>query len=136
MAGDVQEQTYHDHAHQQRAAAVAHKRERHPRERNQLQRAEDYHQRLQPEQRANPRRQQLLKCASTAQRDVKGALLRTLADVLIAPEGNQRLYPRIVALDVKRNGGASTLLPWGGTEDLAGNKIILQRPAAMLWTNK
>lgn len=61
-------------------------------------------------------------------RDAKGTLIGTLADVLIAPEGNGQSYPRIVALAVKRNGGDPALLPWGGTEDLAGNKIILQLP--------
>lgn len=61
-------------------------------------------------------------------RDAKGALIGTLADVLIAPEENGQPYPRIVALAVKRNGDEPTLVPWGGTEDLAGNKIILQRP--------
>jgi CBS domain-containing protein/sporulation protein YlmC with PRC-barrel domain len=60
-------------------------------------------------------------------RDAKGALIGTLADLLIA-EANGEVYPRVVALAVKRNGDAPTLLPWGGTEDLAGNKIILQRP--------
>ena len=62
-------------------------------------------------------------------RDVKGALIGTLADVLISPEANGDLYPRILAMAIKRNGGDPRLLPWGGTEDLAGNKIILQLPA-------
>jgi len=66
-------------------------------------------------------------------RDVKGALIGTLTDVLITPEGNSDPYPRIVALAVKRNSGEPKLLPWGGTEDLAGNKIILQRPVAALY---
>ena len=61
-------------------------------------------------------------------RDVKGTFVGKLTDVLITPEGNGHPYPRIVALAVKRNGGEPTLVPWGGTEDLAGNKIILQRP--------
>lgn len=61
-------------------------------------------------------------------RDAKGTLVGTLADVLIAPEEHGQPYPRIVALAVKRNGGEPALVPWGGTEDLAGNKIILQRP--------
>jgi magnesium transporter len=61
-------------------------------------------------------------------RDVKGALFGKLSDVLIAQEGNGSPYPRIVALAVKRNGGEAKFLPWGGTEDLAGNKIILQQP--------
>src|SRR5512142_722801 len=63
-------------------------------------------------------------------RDTKGTLVGSLDDVLISPEGQSDRYPRIVALAVKRNGSAPVLLPWGGTEDLAGNKIILQRPAA------
>lgn len=62
-------------------------------------------------------------------RDVKGVLYGKLDDVLIAPESSRDPYPRIVALAVKR-GGTSSLLPWAGTEDLAGNKIILQKPAA------
>ncbi len=61
-------------------------------------------------------------------RDVKGTLLGKLTDVLVVPESNGNPYPRIVALAVKRNGGEPTLVPWGGTEDLAGNKIILQLP--------
>ncbi len=63
-------------------------------------------------------------------RDAKGALVGSLEDVLISPEGGNDRYPRIVALAVKRNGNTPVLLPWGGTEDLAGNKIILQRPAS------
>jgi magnesium transporter len=61
-------------------------------------------------------------------RDAKGTLIGSLSDVLITPEGNGQAFPRIVALAVKRNGGEPTLVPWGGTEDLAGNKIILQLP--------
>lgn len=61
-------------------------------------------------------------------RDVKGAFFGKLRDVLISPEGNGHPYPRIVALAVKRGGSEPSLIPWGGTEDLAGNKIILQRP--------
>lgn len=63
-------------------------------------------------------------------RDAKGTLVGSLDDVLISPEGQSDRYPRIVALAVKRNGNTPVLLPWGGTEDLAGNKIILQRPAS------
>lgn len=59
-------------------------------------------------------------------RDAKGAWIGKLADVLIVPESNGQPYPRIVALAVKQNGGEPVLLPWRGTEDLAGNKIILQ----------
>ena len=62
-------------------------------------------------------------------RDSKGTNVGALNDVLIAPTGAGERYPRIVALAVKRNGGSPTLLTWGGDEDLAGNKIILQRPA-------
>lgn len=63
-------------------------------------------------------------------RDAKGTLVGSLDDVLISPEGENDRYPRIVALAVKHNGNTPVLLPWGGTEDLAGNKIILQRPAS------
>ncbi len=62
-------------------------------------------------------------------RDAKGALVGTLADVLIVSEVNNDPYPRIVALAVKRGGKDPALVPWGGNEDLAGNKIILQKPA-------
>ena len=61
-------------------------------------------------------------------RDVKGVLIGKLKDVLISPEGNGHPYPRIVALAVRHGRGEPALIPWGGTEDLAGNKIILQRP--------
>ncbi len=61
-------------------------------------------------------------------RDAKGNLIGKLTDLLISPEGNGELYPRVVALVVRQNGSEPSLLPWGGTEDLAGNKIILQRP--------
>ncbi len=61
-------------------------------------------------------------------RDAKGSLVGKLTDLLIAPTGNGDLYPRIVALAVKHNGGEPSLLPWESTIDLAGNKIILQRP--------
>ncbi len=60
-------------------------------------------------------------------RDAKGALIGKLADVLILPNGGNERYPRIVALAVKHNGGEPALIPWGGTEDLAGAKIKLQR---------
>lgn len=61
--------------------------------------------------------------------DAKGTHIGTLDDVLISPESNGDPYPRIVALAVRREGREPLLLPWVGTEDLAGNKIILQRPA-------
>lgn len=60
-------------------------------------------------------------------RDAKGTLIGKLADVLILPNGGNERYPRIVALAVKHNGSEPTLIPWGGTEDLAGAKIKLQR---------
>lgn len=63
-------------------------------------------------------------------RDSKGSYVGKLDDVLIAPTSEKERYPRIVAMAVRKNGGPATLLPWGGTEDLAGNKIILQRPAS------
>jgi CBS domain-containing protein len=61
-------------------------------------------------------------------RDAKGSLVGKLADLVIAPAGNGDLYPRIVALAVRRTGPEPSLLPWESTIDLAGNKIILQRP--------
>ncbi len=66
-------------------------------------------------------------------RDAKGSLIGKLADVLIVPENDGQPYPRIVALAVQRDGEAA-LVPWGGTEDLAGSKIILQRPAHSPYT--
>src|SRR5262249_14418948 len=64
-------------------------------------------------------------------RDRKGNLVGTLRDVLIVPgNGEGMTYPRIVALEVEPRGKhALMLVPWVGTEDLAGNKIILQKPA-------
>ena len=62
--------------------------------------------------------------------DAKGTHIGTLDDVLITSETNGDPYPRIVALAVRHASRQPTLLPWGGTEDLAGNKIILQRPSA------
>ncbi|MEW5718021.1 MAG: CBS domain-containing protein [Chloroflexota bacterium] len=63
-------------------------------------------------------------------RDAKNSYIGTLDDVLISPETNGDPYPRIVALAVRGASAQPNLLPWGGTEDLAGNKIILQRPPA------
>jgi CBS domain-containing protein len=63
-------------------------------------------------------------------RDAKGGLVGRLTDLLIAPEESNDIYPRVAALAVKRNGGEATLLPWDGSEDLAGSKIVLQRPPA------
>lgn len=65
-------------------------------------------------------------------RDHKGALVGTLCDVLIVPANgeNGKYYPRVVALQVRPRGkNELSLIPWQGTEDLAGNKIILQKPA-------
>ncbi len=67
-------------------------------------------------------------------RDHKNAYLGKLRDVLIVSgNGNgekNEPYPRVVALAVDQRGGdAPALIPWEGTEDLAGNKIILQKPA-------
>lgn len=64
-------------------------------------------------------------------RDHKSVLVGTLRDVLIVPgNGEGMAYPRVVALDVEVFGKKDRMLiPWEGTEDLAGNKIILQKPA-------
>jgi len=66
-------------------------------------------------------------------RDHKNSFIGKLRDVLIVPgNGNgekSEPYPRVVALAVHQRGHAEPLLiPWEGTEDLAGNKIILQKP--------
>ncbi len=68
-------------------------------------------------------------------RDHKSALIGKLRDVLIVPgNGNgekSQPYPCVVALAVDQRGLTEPLfIPWAGTEDLAGNKIILQKPAA------
>ncbi len=63
-------------------------------------------------------------------RDARGNLVGKLTDLLIAAEGEGELYPRVVALAVRQDGSEPALLPWEGTEDLAGNKIILQRPVS------
>ncbi len=64
-------------------------------------------------------------------RDHKGTLVGNLRDVLIVPSNGEGVsYPRVVALEVETFGKKGrTLIPWEGTEDLAGNKIILQKPA-------
>lgn len=69
-------------------------------------------------------------------RDAKGGLVGKLNDLLIAPEGSKDMYPRVVALAVKRDHGEASLLPWVGTEDLAGNKIILQLPSSSPYVEK
>ncbi len=61
-------------------------------------------------------------------RDNKGNLIGRLQDVLIVSR-ERELYPRVVALAVgTRETQTPRLVPWGGTEDLAGAKIILQKP--------
>lgn len=64
-------------------------------------------------------------------RDHKGVLIGTLRDILIVSgNGDSVAYPRVVALEVQAFGKKErNLIPWEGTEDLAGNKIILQKPA-------
>ncbi len=69
-------------------------------------------------------------------RDTKGTPIGVLNDLLIEPDIENEPYPRVVALAVKRNAGEPTLLPWAGAEDLAGNKIILQRPPTAAYTLK
>ncbi|MBI5304924.1 MAG: CBS domain-containing protein [Chloroflexi bacterium] len=69
-------------------------------------------------------------------RDTKGTLIGVLNDLLIGPDNENEPYPRVVALAVKRNGGEPSLLPWEGAEDLAGSKIILQKPPSMSYTPK
>ncbi len=69
-------------------------------------------------------------------RDAKGGLVGKLNDLLIAPESSKDMYPRVVALAVKRDHGEASLLPWVGTEDLAGNKIILQLPSSSPYVEK
>ncbi len=61
-------------------------------------------------------------------RDHRGMILGRLTDLLIASDDPNE-YPRVVALALTptRNHQA-TLIAWTGTEDLAGNKIILQQP--------
>ncbi len=60
-----------------------------------------------------------------AVRDHRGTTLGRLNDLLILPE-EQSDYPRVVALALQNGGNAQTLLAWRGTEDLAGNTIVLQ----------
>lgn len=64
-------------------------------------------------------------------RDARGTLIGKLHDLLVIPEGCADCYPRVAALAVKRGRGDPALLPWVGTEDLAGNKIILQLPSSL-----
>lgn len=62
-------------------------------------------------------------------RDARGTLIGKLHDLLVLPEGCADCYPRVAALAVQRGRGEPALLPWVGTEDLAGNKIIQQLPS-------
>jgi CBS domain-containing protein/sporulation protein YlmC with PRC-barrel domain len=61
-------------------------------------------------------------------RDHRNNYLGRLQDVLIA--GDERTtHPRVMALALTTGAPENPwLLPWGGNEDLAGNKIILQKP--------
>jgi sporulation protein YlmC with PRC-barrel domain len=61
-------------------------------------------------------------------RDVKGALIGKLEDVLIVPETNHDPHPRIVALAVKRNGGEPALVPWGAPKTLPATKSSCSVP--------
>lgn len=60
-----------------------------------------------------------------AVRDHRGTTLGRLTDLLILPE-EQSEYPRVVALALQTGTGGPNLLAWRGTEDLAGNIIVLQ----------
>jgi CBS domain-containing protein len=60
-------------------------------------------------------------------RDHRGTALGRLNDLLILPDESSE-FPRVVALALK-NGADPTLLAWRGTEDLAGNTIVLQTQA-------
>lgn len=60
-----------------------------------------------------------------AVRDHRGGTLGRLNDLLILPEEKSD-YPRVVALALKNGSAEPKLLAWLGTEDLAGNTIVLQ----------
>ncbi len=60
-----------------------------------------------------------------AVRDHRGTTLGRLNDLLILSE-EQSDYPRVVALALQNGGSGQKLLAWRGTEDLAGNTIVLQ----------
>lgn len=60
-----------------------------------------------------------------AVRDHRGTTLGRLKDLLILPEEESE-YPRVVALALQNGGQDPNLLAWRGTEDLAGNFIVLQ----------
>lgn len=60
-----------------------------------------------------------------AVRDHRGQTLGRLNDLLILPDDKSE-YPRVVALALRNGGNQPKLLAWRGTEDLAGNTIVLQ----------
>ncbi len=60
-----------------------------------------------------------------AVRDHRGQTLGRLHDLLILPEEKSE-YPRVVALALQNGGGEPKLIAWRGTEDLAGNVIVMQ----------
>lgn len=60
-----------------------------------------------------------------AVRDHRGTTLGRLNDLLISSEEKSE-YPRVVALALHNGGSGAHLLAWRGTEDLAGNIIVLQ----------
>jgi magnesium transporter len=66
--------------------------------------------------------------------DNKSNRIGKLQDVMIV-SGEREVYPRVMALAVSAHNRANPhLLAWGGTEDLAGNKIKLQRPPQSAYT--
>jgi magnesium transporter len=66
-------------------------------------------------------------------RDHRGNILGKLTDLLVSSEERSD-YPRVMALALTPNGKHEpTLIAWTGNEDLAGNKIVLQQPAAQAY---
>src|SRR5437762_5526541 len=60
-----------------------------------------------------------------AVRDHRGTTLGRLNDLVILSDEKSD-YPRVVALALQNGGRTPNLLAWRGTEDLAGNFIVLQ----------
>lgn len=60
-----------------------------------------------------------------AVRDHRGSTLGRLNDLLILPDDKSE-YPRVVALELGNGRGEPKVFAWRGTEDLAGNIIVLQ----------
>jgi magnesium transporter len=61
-------------------------------------------------------------------RDHRGNILGKLTDLLISSEERSD-YPRVVALALTSSGKSEpAFIAWTGSEDLAGNKIVLQQP--------